>query len=230
MTARSLRTVCTAGAFLAVQTMMGCNHHSMRTATGTGGSASGEARGAGGSTSQGGTSGASRAQGSGGTTEISTRPDGAWRLDGPAPNQETNQPSEPEPSLDASRREDVAADAAPDGGIEGGVESSPVASLIVSPTSANFWVPSETAGPIVVTVSNVGAAYSGAFTIMMTGADADRFEITSTSCDQPLPPGGSCEVAVAFKHTFGAYYASLDLLAEGFPSGEFKVPLGGFED
>jgi hypothetical protein len=210
--------------------MVGCDHHGLRTPTGTGGSGAGGVKGTGGSTSIGGAPGTGGARGSGGTTEASTQPDAALQLDGPTENQDTNQPSEPAPRLDTSQRDDVAADAAPSAEPDGGVDSGPGALLTVSPSDATFWVPSEAEeGPMVFTVSNAGSASSGTFAVTLTGADVDRFEITSDSCDRPLPPGESCQVAVAFKHTYGSYYASLEIVADGFPGGKVSVWLTGNE-
>ena len=81
--------------------------------------------------------------------------------------------------------------------------------------------------PVVFTVTNVGSAPSGPFTVTITGSS--YFKITSNSCDKPLPGGESCQMSVVFDSPGGAgsRFASLNVVANGIPGGTFTIPLAG---
>ena len=80
--------------------------------------------------------------------------------------------------------------------------------------------------PVVFTVTNVGSAPSGPFTVTITGSR--YFKITSNSCDRPLPGGESCQVSVVFDAPGGGTStASLNVVADGIPGGKFTIPLAG---
>jgi hypothetical protein len=121
------------------------------------------------------------------------------------------------------------------GGVGGGdgaagstVDSGVGASLTIDPKEAPFFIGlGQPTPPVVFTVTNVGSAPSGTFTVAITGSST--FKITSTSCDKPLPAGESCQVAVVFDAPGGAggRTASLHIAADGIPGGQFIVALLG---
>lgn len=131
--------------------------------------------------------------------------------------------------------QDVASDSLGDSSIlsidGGGVDTGLAASLTISGFVSYAEAPEgETSSPMSLTVSNVGTTSSGTFTITITGTDAGVFEITSNSCDKPLPAGESCQVTLVFHApTQGGSYshASLNIVADGLPGGAFAAPLTG---
>jgi hypothetical protein len=157
--------------------------------------------------------------------------------------------------IDASLDNPVQNDAAADGfALDGGVDSAGVdsgydgatagqdggwmdsggtASLTINPKNGDFGIvyPTPTP-PLVFTVSNVGSAPSGTFTVTISGnaISVSYYRISSNSCDKPLPAGESCQLGVMFIAPGGAggpYVASLNIAAEGIPGGRFTVQLSG---
>ena len=134
----------------------------------------------------------------------------------------------PQDSAVDGSAQDVAADARGGDaivGVDGGsVDAGRAALLTISPTDARLY---QTA-TCVFTVSNVGSAASGTFTVTITG-QATYFEITSNSCQGPLPAGEECQVVVRFNMppTSLRQTASLNIEAEGFPDGKFVAQLLG---
>ena len=115
----------------------------------------------------------------------------------------------------------------------GGIDSGGTALLTINPKNGDFGVvyPTPTP-PIVFTVSNVGSATSGTFTVTISGTTVavSYYKISSNSCDKALPAGERCQVGVTFVAPGGAggpYVASLNIVAEGSPGGRFTIQLSG---
>jgi hypothetical protein len=132
---------------------------------------------------------------------------------------------------------DVGRDGADDGLLvdsdDGRIDFVGAALLTITPRDGTFgtvW-PTPTP-PIVFTVSNVGSASSGTFTVTISGniASIGYYKITDNSCDDALSPGEACQVAVTFVAPGGAggpYVALLNIAAEGIPGGSFAIKLSG---
>jgi hypothetical protein len=84
-------------------------------------------------------------------------------------------------------------------------------------------------GPVPFTVSNLGSAVSGAFTVTLTGSS--YFHITGNSCTNPLPARQTCQVAVTFSPldapAAGESTATLTIAAVGIPGCTFTISLSG---
>jgi len=122
----------------------------------------------------------------------------------------------------------------PSVGQDGGrIDTDGTAWLTIDPQNGGFGVAYPTpTPPIVFTVSNVGSAPSGTFSVTISGTAvaASYYKISSNSCNKPLPAGESCQVGVTFVAPGGAggpYVASLNIVVEGSPGGRFTIQLSG---
>jgi len=84
-------------------------------------------------------------------------------------------------------------------------------------------------GPVPFTVSNLGSALSGAFTVTLTGSSS--FHLTGNSCTNPLPARQTCQVAVTFSpleaSAMGESTGTLTISAVGIPGCTFTISLSG---
>ena len=102
--------------------------------------------------------------------------------------------------------------------------------LTVSPMySIDFLGKVGVSSPGVFTLSNLGSAASGAFTVTLTGASS--FQITGDSCTALLPAGKSCQVAVTYSPLTatgaGEDRATLAITAVGIPGCTYTLSLFG---
>jgi hypothetical protein len=98
------------------------------------------------------------------------------------------------------------------------------AHLAVAPQSVSLaGVVGKEGLPTSVLAANVGDAPTGALTVMLGGASADEFLITSNGCLTPLASASSCQVTLAVKgRSPGAKAATLTVSS---PMGEMAVCL-----
>ncbi len=92
----------------------------------------------------------------------------------------------------------------------------------VSPTSLSFRPAGDSEAN--VKVVNTGEVSLRVQDPSVTGDDADRFEASRGSCDQPVEPGRSCELNVRFMPRTGTFEAILVVTASGAARAT-EVPL-----
>jgi hypothetical protein len=68
------------------------------------------------------------------------------------------------------------------------------------PAAHNFGVvaPGARSQPVSFSLTNAGGAASSPVTVTLEGVSRDAFEIVQNDCADPLPPAGTCSVAVVF--------------------------------
>ncbi|MGA8927872.1 MAG: hypothetical protein WB462_16790 [Solirubrobacterales bacterium] len=102
------------------------------------------------------------------------------------------------------------------------------ASISVSPTSADFGMPSVGDEPIrTFTVTNMGGSLSGVPVPVIGGPGGASFSVVANGCTTPLAPGAVCPISVQlpFKDPVGPKSATLDVTA--VPGGTASAAMTG---
>jgi hypothetical protein len=114
------------------------------------------------------------------------------------------------------------------GGGDGGDADASVGFLAVDRAMVDFGDVTllTTSGAQVVTIANTGSEASGALSVQVTGAQAARFRVFSTTCTSALGAGASCQVTLVFEPTVeGTVSATLEVA--GMPGGVARSALAG---
>ena len=102
------------------------------------------------------------------------------------------------------------------------------AALQVTPEQQGFaaTLVGEHSEPVDLTVTNTGDVTTGPLATTLSGADAEQFSPTGTTCGAVLAPAASCTISVIFEPTVrGPRTAQLDI--GGTSGGTASVPLSG---
>ncbi|MEW5741367.1 MAG: choice-of-anchor D domain-containing protein [Myxococcota bacterium] len=114
------------------------------------------------------------------------------------------------------------------GGDDGGTGDAGVAQLVVDRSRVDFGsvTVNATSASQTVTVTNTGGVSSGPLMVGLSGAQAGRFTLESTTCTGALAPMSSCQVVLTFSpNATGPVMASLDV--SGMPGGAVTSVLSG---
>ena len=110
-----------------------------------------------------------------------------------------------------------------------GTGTAPIVGITDGPLGFGLQHVGTQSGSMVVTVANgAGANEAATVSAALSGANADAFAITTSSCNSAVAPGGSCQVSVVFTAaSAGPRSASLDFTTNDPANPSESVALSG---